>query len=826
MIANNACGARSVAFGTTADNVHQLDVVLADGTRMDLRAAATRDAVARRMAETASRPGREGDLHRGLQRLVTDNQTMIERRFSDLRRRISGYALDRLLPAQGYDVCRFLCGSQGTLATTLGATVRLVPLPRHRVLLVLGFEDSATSADSVPVVLPHRPLTMESINAALVERLPEQTRNEAVRAGLPEGRAWLLVEVGGTDAEEAARAGASLEADLRVSGLPARTRLGTDPRAQAVLWRCRRDGTGLATRRADGAEAWAGWEDAAVPPEKLGTYLRQLDDLMERYQLTGASYGHFGEGCMHMRMDFDLLTPAGVSAYRDFVQDATDLVVSLGGSVSGEHGDGRARSELLERMYGRDVTALFAEVKALWDPSWVMNPGVVALPEPLDGNMRHVGPTKDRRLLTVFSYPEDAGSFAQAQRRCVGVGKCLQSSDGVMCPSYRVTRDEKHSTRGRAHLLWEMLQGDLITKGWRSGEVWEALDLCLSCKGCLSDCPVNVDMATCKAEFLHHHYRRRLRPLSHYSMGWLPLWARLAARAPRLVNAMSRSPAEPVLKLLGGIARERDIPAFASTSFAARFSRRAPRRSNGAARGPVLLWPDTFSNYLAPQVGRSAVRVLEAAGFEVVLPDGPVCCGLTWISTGQLGVAKRVLRRSLDRLEGPGRSGIPVVGLEPSCTAVFRHEAVSLLPDDPRASRMKERTHTLAELLAALAPDWKPPTLNRSALVQRHCHQYAVMGFDADAALMKAAGVDADVLDAGCCGLAGNFGFEKGHYEVSQALGGRALLPAVRAAEGSTAVVADGFSCRTQIAQSTPRRAVHLAELLAAGLDGEGQAEG
>ena len=820
MIANNACGAHSVAYGTTADNVLELDVVLSDGTRMRLDRGGGADVLSA-MAARADRAGREGEVHRALQQLAQEHRSVIGRRFAPLRRRISGYALDRLLPEHGYDVVGLLCGSEGTLATTLEATVRLVRSPAARVLLVLGFDDSTSAADAVPVVLPHEPLTMESINAELVNRLPAETRADALRAGLPDGRAWLLVEVGGDSATQAAAAGAVLEADLRRSGLPLRTRLVTDPRAQAVLWRCRRDGTGLATRRADGAEAWAGWEDAAVPPERLGDYLRGLDELMARHRLSGASYGHFGEGCMHMRMDFDLLTPEGVAAYRAFVEEATDLVVGLGGSVSGEHGDGRARSELLTRMYGADVTALFTEVKRIWDPAGVMNPGVIASPEPLDASMRHVGPAKDRKLLTVFAYPEDAGDFAQAQRRCVGVGKCLQSSGGVMCPSYRVTREEKHSTRGRAHLLWEMLQGDVIAGGWRSTEVRDALDLCLSCKGCLSDCPVNVDMATYKAEFLSHHYRRRLRPLSHYSMGWLPLWARLASRAPRLANRITRSSARRPMKRMGGVASEREIPAFAEESLVAWFRARTAPPAGSAPRGRVLLWPDTFTNYLTPQVGKAAVRVLEAAGFEVTVPGGPVCCGLTWISTGQLHTARRVLQRSLDTIEESLAEGVPVVGLEPSCTAVFRHEAPTLLPDDSRARRAKDSTYTLAELLRSRAADWEPPTIDAPALVQRHCHQYAVMGFDDDLAVMSSAGIDAEVLDAGCCGLAGNFGFERGHYEVSMAVGEQALLPAVRRAGPGTAVLADGFSCRTQIGHGTGRTAVHLAELLAAGLDGE-----
>ncbi len=810
MIANNACGAHSVAWGTTADNVSSLDVVLADGTRCTVTDTADR-------AECAGRPGREGELHRRLQTFVDRHELLIRRRFGQFSRQISGYALHRLLPENGYDVAGLLCGSEGGFAATLRATVALTPLPAAKVLCVLGFADSIASADCVPVLLRHDPLTMESINADLIERLPQEVRHAAIAAGLPAGRAWLLVEIGGVDHASAVVAADKMLSELRDSGSRAAAALVTEPAAQAVLWRCRTDAAGLATRRADGAEAWGGWEDAAVPPERLGAYLRGLDELLGSHGLSGASYGHFGEGCMHMRIDFDLLSRSGLANYRSFVEQAADLVVGLGGSVSGEHGDGRARSELLEKMYGADGLALHAEMKDVWDPTRVMNPGVIVDPPPLDVDIRHDGPAKGRKLLTLFAYGDDDHDFAQAQRRCVGIGKCRQSSGGVMCPSYQATGEELHSTRGRAHLLWEMLQGDVVTDGWRSTEVRDALDLCLSCKGCLSDCPVNVDMATYKAEFTHHHYARRpwARPLSHWSMGWLPLWSRFAARAPRLVNRLS---ALSLAKRLGGIAPERAIPAFAEETFTSWFAARGPVPD--APNGTVVLWPDTFTNYLAPQVGRAAVEVLEAAGYRVQLPDGPVCCGLTWISTGQLGTAKRVLARSAAVLAPHLAEGTPIVGLEPSCTAALRHDAADLLPQNPLVGALGAATHTFAEFLHRSG--WTPPQAGGDALVQTHCHQHAVLGFDADRAVMAAAGISAEVPDSGCCGLAGNFGFERGHYELSSAVGERVLLPAVREAAPSTTVMADGFSCRTQIGHGTSRHALHLAEVLAAALRRDG----
>jgi len=805
MIANNACGAHSVAWGTTADNVRSLDVLLADGTRC------TVDSVGKR-EELARKPGREGELHRQLMTFVDQHELLIRRRFGQFTRQISGYALHRLLPENGYDVVGLLCGSEGGFATTLQATVALTALPAAKVLCVLGFGDSIASAECVSVVLRHDPLTMESINIDLVERLPDEVRAAAIEAGLPAGRAWLLVEMGGDDHASAVAAAEKMLEELRDSGSPATASLVTDPGAQRVLWRCRTDAAGLATRRADGAEAWGGWEDAAVPPTRLSDYLRGLDDLLGRYGFSGAKYGHFGEGCMHMRIDFDPLSRPGLATYREFVEQATDLVVSLGGSVSGEHGDGRARSELLGRMYGADGLRLLTEMKDVWDPGRVMNPGVIVDPPAFDAGIRHDGPAKDRKPLTLFAYADDNHDFAQAQRRCVGIGKCRQNSGGVMCPSYQVTREELHSTRGRAHLLWEMLQGDLVTDGWRSTEVRDALDLCLSCKGCLSDCPVNVDMATYKAEFTHHHYARRpwARPLSHWSMGWLPLSSRLASRAPRLVNRLARL---PLTKRLGGIAPEREIPVFAEQTFTSWF---AGRRSVEGVKGEVLLWPDTFTNHLAPEVGRAAVEVLEAAGYQVVLPEKAVCCGLTWISTGQLTRAKKVLTRSLAILAPSLTAGTPIVGLEPSCLAALKHDAPALLPDNPLAASTAAATHTFAAFLNQSG--WEPPRVGGEALVQTHCHQHAVLGFDADRSMMAAAGIDATVPDSGCCGLAGNFGFERGHYDVSMAAGERVLLPAVRDAAPTTAIVADGFSCRTQITHGTSRQPVHLAQLLAAAL--------
>jgi len=788
MIGNNACGAHSVAWGTTADNVVALEVLLTDGTRLEV-------------TDTAD----AGPLTERLHDFTRRHLATLRTGFPQFGRRVSGYALDALLPERGRQLARALVGTEGTCVTLLSATVRLVEAPAARVLVVLGYPDAFVAADAAPTLLPHGPLTVESVDVTLVAAHRAAKGPSPVTDRLPEGGAWLYCEVGGSNAEEARERAHEL---VRAAAVPALVL--TEPAEQRAFWRLREEGAGLATRLPDGSEAYPGWEDAAVPPERLGAYLRDFDALLRRHGRRGVYFGHFGEGCIHVRLDFDLLGSAGVADFRRFLEDAADLVVAHGGSLSGEHGDGQARSELLARMYPPEVLRAFAEFKSLFDPQGLLNPGRVVDPLPLDRDLRWA-PRGTVPSTTAFTYPHDLGGFAGAVRRCVGVGKCRDDRDsGVMCPSWRATRDERHSTRGRARVLMEMLHGEVITDGWRSTEVHEALDLCLSCRGCRSDCPVNVDMATYKAEFLYHHYAGRLRPAAHYSMGWLPATARLAALAPRAVNALFARPrVAALLKRLGGIDAERRLPRFATEPFTRWFRRRRAPGSSGGQR--ILLWPDTFTTFFTPEVGRAAVTVLEAAGYRVELPPGPVCCGLTWVSTGQLGVARRIMRRTARVLARYAGEGVTVVGLEPSCTAALRTDLPELLPEDAHAVRT---VRTFAEVVAeADLPGLDGEPLDVDAVVQVHCHQSSVLSTTADTALLQRVGVRARMLD-GCCGLAGNFGFENGHYRISQAIAEDRLYPALRD-QPDALVLADGFSCRTQIAQGTGRQARHLAEILA-----------
>jgi FAD/FMN-containing dehydrogenase/Fe-S oxidoreductase len=799
MIGNNACGSHSVAWGRTAENVVELDVLTADGTRLTVGPTAG-DELARR----AARPGTEGRIFQGLSELVRRDGDVIREHLRPWSRRVSGYSLEHLLPEHGTDVARALVGTEGTCVVVLGATVRLVPVPATRVLLVLGFQDDEHAADATPAILPSGPLTVEGIDRRLVELV----RPAARPADLPPGGSWLLVEVGGSSVGEATATARTIEGAVDALG----SLVVTDPAHQLRFWRLREEGAGTLTRTAAGDEAWPGWEDAAVPPDRLGPYLRDFNALQREHGLDGVTYGHFGEGCIHVRIDFDLVTEPGRKDFRRFLEEAADLVASYGGSLSGEHGDGQARSELLPRMYAPQVLGTFRTFKGIWDPGGRLNPGIIVDPVPLDADLRLAAVRTTLDTDAVYAYPDDRGSFTRAVHRCVGVGKCRSMSGAAMCPSFQVTRDERHSTRGRARLLQEMLAGDLVDDGWGSTEVRDALDLCLSCKACASDCPVDVDMATYKSEFLHHHYAGRRRPASHYSMGWLPLWLRLARLAPGLSSrALAWPPLARLAKRLGGIAPERDLPPVATRTLRASFARR-PRSAAAPSRGRVVLFPDTFTDHLMPEVGRAAVRSLERLGFEVVLPDRDVCCGLTWISTGQLAVAGRVLARTVETLAAQG-ADVPIVGLEPSCATALREELPRLVRG-PDAASVAGRVRTLAELLEESVPASELPRLRATALYQPHCHQRAQLGIEADERVLRSLGVDAATLDPSCCGLAGNFGFEADHYDVSQAVGERVVLPAVRAAADDTLVLADGYSCRTQIVQGTGRRPVHLAEVL------------
>ncbi|MGY1824061.1 FAD-binding and (Fe-S)-binding domain-containing protein [Geodermatophilus sp. SYSU D00079] len=796
MIGNNACGSRALGYGRTSDNVVGLDVVTGGGQR--LRLGPGGDAT-------------DGGVLGQLRALVDGELAAIRTELGRFGRQVSGYSLEHLLPERGFDVAKALVGSEGTLALVLGATVRLVADAPFRGLVVLGYPSMADAADATPALLRHEPTACEGLDQRIVQRLRDVPA--AVVPDLPRGDGWLIVELtGDTVAEIEAKAKGVLADAGALDSL-----VVTDPAEAAAIWRIREDGAGLAARTSDGRPAHAGWEDAAVPVERLGEYLRGFEELLGAHGLQGVPYGHFGDGCVHVRIDFPLGhgPDRGRAAYRAFVTDAAALVARFGGSVSGEHGDGRARSELLASMYSPHVLGLFERVKAVFDPGDVLNPGVLVRPARVEDDIR-VAAAPRRTEGLALAYRHDGGDFSAAVHRCTGVGKCradLQASGGVMCPSWPATREEKDTTRGRARVLQEMLAPGGPVHDWRSPEVHDALDLCLSCKGCSRDCPTGVDMASYKAEVLHQSYRRRLRPRSHYTLGWLPRWADLAARAPRLVNAVMTSRlGGRVAKWGAGVDQRRTLPAFAATTFRAGW---AARPASGDGR-PVALWVDSFTDHFAPEVAVATAEVLEAAGYRVQVPPAEACCGLTWITTGQLDAARRTLGRTVELLTPLVDAGVPVVGVEPSCTAVLRGEALELV-GGPAAERVAAGTRTLAELLRE-TPGWTPPSLAGVEVVaQPHCHHHAVLGWATDERLLRDAGATVRRV-GGCCGLAGNWGVERGHHDVSVTIAEQQLLPAVREAGPDAVVLADGFSCRTQLDQLAGRRALHLAELLAARL--------
>ncbi|WP_433677873.1 FAD-binding and (Fe-S)-binding domain-containing protein [Nocardia sp. CA-119907] len=803
MIGNNSCGSTAQAYGKMVDSVRRLEILTYDGTR----------AWVGKGDDIVSADDRVAELVTGLRSIRDRYADEIRAAYPDIPRRVSGYNLDSLLPDNGFDLAKLLVGSESTLVTVLRAELDLVPRPTAAALVVLGYEDVYAAADAVPVVLHHHPSALEGIDHRLVELEHSKHLAEAAIHQLPPGKGWLMAQFDGTDQDEADAKADAMIADARRRTNATATVLD-NPRREAELWAAREAGLGATAYPPDSPETHEGWEDAAVAPERLGSYLRDFEQLLTEFGYESSSlYGHFGHGCVHTRIPFDLRTAAGIVNYRAFAEASARLVARHGGSLSGEHGDGQSRAELLPIMFGDRIVAAFGELKRLFDPRNRMNPGKIVDPHSLDADLREGTSYRPWEPPTHFAFPDDDHRFSIAANRCVGVGKCRGDSGGVMCPSYRATREEEHSTRGRARLLFEMLQGEVITDGWRSTEVRDALDLCLACKGCRSDCPVDVDMATYKAEFLANHYRHRLRPTAHYSMGWIPLWARLAASMPGFVNALTHARGmRGLISRAAGIDPRREMPRFAAARFTETFQPTAEPR----ARATVLLWPDTFTNNFEPGIAHAAVTVLEAAGFRVEIPEHAVCCGLTLISTGQLPTAKRVLRRTLRLLRPQLRAGTPIVVLEPSCAAVFRSDLPELLYGDEDAHRLAGQTHTLAEVLAGHASDWSPPQMTGSALAQPHCHHHAILRYEHDRELLEATGLELDILDAGCCGLAGNFGFQRGHYDVSVACAEDQLMPAIRARAPETLVLADGFSCRTQIHHLAPEIApLHTAEVLA-----------
>lgn len=812
MIGNNSCGVHSVMAGKTDENIVDLDILLYDGTRMKV-AATGNDELNQLCAENS----RRGQIYSGLRAIRDEYGDLVRKRYPNIPRRVSGYNLNYLLSENGFHVARALVGSEGTCATVLEATCRLVESPPQRVLLVIGCRDVYECADRVPEILAHKPIGLEGMDSLLVEYTRRKGLTPEGIALLPEGGGWLLAEFGANTLAEAESQARVLIASMqRGPGAP-QFNLLTDPRQARKVWEVRESALGAVSRVPGEPVMWEGWEDSAVAPEKLGAYLRDLRKLTDAYHYRCCIYGHFGDGCTHNRIDFDLKSAEGIGKFRRFLEEAADLVVSYGGSLSGEHGDGQARAELYPKMFGPELMEAFHRFKELWDPDWRMNPGKLVKPNRMDADLRLGANYEPWRPKTHFKFPEDEGSIAHATLRCVGVGKCRNYAGGVMCPSFRVTREEQHSTRGRAHLLWEMTKGEVIRDGWRSEEVKSALDLCLSCKGCKSDCPVGVDVATYKAEFLSHYYSGGARPLQHHAFGRVDLWLRLASKAPALANFLTQTPGlRGIAKRMGGIAPQRRLPGLAKQTFRDWFNRRETKNQAGPK---VLLWPDTFNNYLRPETAIAAAQVLEAAGCTVRLPRGNVCCGRPLYDFGMLDRAKEQLLEIMTLLHADIDAGTPIIVLEPSCASVFRDELLNLFPGDQQAARFSRQVILLSEFLES--HELPLPRVSRKALIHGHCHQKSIMRMSSEEGVLHRLGVEYQAPAQGCCGMAGPFGFEKEKFDLSVAIGELELLPAVRKAPADWLIIADGFSCREQIEQCTGRETLHLADVIRMGLFSE-----
>jgi len=808
MVGNNSCGVHSVMAGKTDQNIEELEVFTYDGVR--LKVGQTSQAELDRIIVAG---GRQAEIYAGLRRIRDQYGELVRQKYPNIPRRVSGYNLNYLLPENGFHVARALVGSEGTCVTTLEVTCRLVTSPPERLLVVIGCRDVFECADLVPEVLRHQPIGLEGMDDVLVNHTRRKGINPEGGAMLPAGGGWLLAEFGGWTAEEARAKAETLMQALAKSASPRNFRLFPDKVEARKVWEVREASLGAVSRVPGEPALWEGWEDAAVAPEKLGAYLRDMKKMTDGFGYRSVLYGHFGDGCVHNRISFDLESAQGIAHFRRYMEEAAELVVSYGGSISGEHGDGQARAELYPKMFGPELVKAFEEFKRLWDPDWKMNPGKVVLPNKLDEDLRLGADYRPWQPKMNFSFAQDHGSLAEATLRCVGVGKCRQYEGGVMCPSFRVTREEKHSTRGRAHLLWEMTLGGTINGQWRDEDVKSSLDLCLSCKGCKSDCPVGVDVASYKAEFLSHYHHYESRSLGQLAFAQIGFWAPIASRTPWLANFLAQTTGfREIGKTVLGVAPHRHLPAFASHSFERWFKKRRSKSELPLSEKSVLLWPDTFNNYFRPESAIAAAQVLESMGFDVRLPRRHVCCGRPLYDFGMLDRAKQQLVRTLTLLRAEIDAGIPIIVLEPSCASVFKDELLNFFPEDPQAKKLSQHVLLFGEFLQNQPVDIPP--LKGEALLHGHCHQKSIQKMTSEHAILERLGVNFSSPAQGCCGMAGAFGFEKEKYETSIAIGELELLPAVRSASPQTLLIADGFSCREQIEQCTGRKTMHLAEVI------------
>lgn len=816
MIGNNSCGPHSVEAHRTSDNVEELEILTYDGLRLTIGKTSEEE-----LEKLEHESGRRGDIYRGLKFIRDTYADEIRARYPKIPRRVSGYNLDELLPENSFNVARALVGTEGTCVTILKAKVKLIPLPKHKVWLVIGFDDVTHAADAVPEIRPFREkgmVALEGMDNKLIENIKHKNYHVEDLKYLPEGKGWLFAEFHGDNKEESSALAEALHRKIKHNRHVTEIKLITEQSQISALAKIREAGLGVTAWVPGTVDSWEGWEDSAVAPENLGAYMRDLQALYKEYGYDAAMYGHFGDGLIHTRIPFGLHTEPQVAKFRKFIEAAASLVVRHGGTLSGEHGDGRSKAEMLPIMYGAKIMEAFEHFKRIWDPLNKMNPGKIVNPKPLDTDLRY-GPKFEARkpqLETVFNFPESQNSFDRAIIRCVGVGECRKHKGGTMCPSYRATHEEKHSTRGRSRLLQEILEGDVITDKWKSKEVEEALNLCLSCKACASECPVNVDMATYRAEFYNHYYKSHHRPLASFGMGLVHRWAPLASKAPWLMNFITQTKGiNAIAKAVAGVHQKRDLPPLAKKTFRKMWradGNRNEHANKNESKIRVILWADSFNNYFTPKPLLAAAQLLEKSGYEVILPKQGLCCGRPYYDFGRLNAAKDMLAKTVESLTPLFDGNTWLVGIEPSCLSVFKEEMIKLFPNDERAKMIRGQTMTLGGFLKKHGhPEIK---LESDVVIHGHCHHKSVLDINSEVEILKTSGKNVKLLDDGCCGMAGAFGYEKDKYEVSKKIAELGVVSHLNETPQETIVAADGFSCRHQIAHFTERETITLPELL------------
>jgi FAD/FMN-containing dehydrogenase/Fe-S oxidoreductase len=859
MIANNSSGAYSLRYGKTIDHVLELRVLLSDGTETTLRTLEPDEWTVR-----CAQPDLEGACYRAVSELAQQHHEAIERRYPKIMRRVGGYNLDAFAGDPPYNLAKLIVGSEGTLAVILEAKLRLMPRPAASGVVLLEFADLFDALDAVVPCLACAPVAVELLDDLLLNLTRRSLAFKDSLAILKtEAAALLLVEFFGDDPADVAG-----QMDRLLEQLPSQARLAAATRAltaeeKAPIWLVRKAGLPLLQSMSPGLKPETCVEDSAVPPQHLAAYIRRFKALIESHGTIAAFYGHASVGLLHVRPLLNLHDPNDVRHFRALSEGIRDLALEYGGAVSGEHGDGLLRSEHNLTVFGPDLYAAFQTLKRTFDPQGILNPGKIVDAPPLDAHLRYVPPRGvPVALQTHFAFHDTEGMLGAAEL-CNGNGACRKTDSGTMCPSYMVTRDEAHSTRGRANALRLALGGALPAAELWSDRMHDVLDLCIECKGCTAECPSRVNMTRLKSEWLAHYFARHGTPLRARLFGQIRALNRIGTRLAPFSNWALRLPGVGLLnERLLGISRYRKLPRFATQSFDRWFETRENNEQRTAENNEqrttanneqrnkgtrqqvgtgtvrhvqaveqadtkgrfdlrtVVLFPDTFTLYNEPQIGRAATLLLEALGYTVILPQRLVCCGRPMISKGLLGAAKRAAQDQLAVLASCAARGLPIVGLEPSCLLTFRDEYLDLL-DDPRAEALRAQSMLLDEFLyqelqrgAFSASVFRSSATARPALVHGHCHQKALAATTPTLALLRAAGFAPREIDSGCCGMAGSFGYEREHYAISLDIGERALLPAVRAASADTTIVALGTSCRQQIAHGTGRTAFHIAEVL------------